>query len=136
MLASLLSKKISGWILERNIDVAFVDDKWLTPEFIFESNIEKMVKKEINPFVVNYTGISQYDRRNFENIDQKLLVPFINGKITEERTEAFYSFQDSKCNEKYEKSCKDKMLKFKLYTGKRNFKNEKSGGEGFVTFGT
>ena len=28
------------------------------------------------------------------------------------------------------------MLKFKLYTGKRNFKNGKRGGQGFVTFGT
>ena len=27
------------------------------------------------------------------------------------------------------------MLKFKIYTGKRNFENGKKGGEGFVTFG-
>ena len=136
LLASYLSKKISGWILDRNIDVAFVDDKWLTPVFWFDSNFEKMLKKGINPFVVPYSGTSEFDLRNFENTDQKLLESFITGKITDERTEAFYSFQDSECNEKCEKSCKDKMVKFKLYTGNRNFKTGKRGGEGIVCFGT
>ena len=114
LLASYLSKKISGWILDRNIDVAFVDDKWLTPVFWFDSNFEKMLKKGINFFVVPYSGTSEFDLRNFEKIDQKLLESFITGKITDERTEAFYSFQDSECNEKCENSCKDKMVKFKL----------------------
>ena len=134
-LASHLSEKISGWILDRNIDVAFVDHQWLTPKFYFESNVEKMLKKEINPFIVKYIGKSEYDQRNFLDIDHKLFQPFITGKITEERTEAFYSFQDSKCSEKCENSCKDKMVRFKLYTGKRNFENRKTGGEGFVSFG-
>ena len=136
LLASYLSKKISGWILDRNIDVAFVDDKWLTPVFWFDSNFEKMLKKGINPFVVPYSGTSEFDLRNFEKIDQKLLESFITGKITDERTEAFYSFQDSECNEKCENSCNDKMVKFKLYTGRRNFKTGKRGGEGIVCFGT
>ena len=136
-LVSLLSEKITGWILDRNIDVAFVDDKWTTPEFNFQSNVEKMLKKGINPFVVNYLGKSQFvgRQRNFEKIDPKLLETFLKGKITKERTEVYHSFQDSQCSEKCENSCKDKMLKFKLYTGKRNFKNEKIGGEGIVTFG-
>ena len=135
LLASYLSKKISGWILDRNIDIAFVDDKWLTPVFWFDSNFEKMLEKGINPFVVPYSGTSEFDLRNFENIDQKFLESFITGKITEEKTEAFYSFQDSKCSEECEKMCEDKMLKFKLYTGKRNFETGKRGGEGIVTFG-
>ena len=125
--ASYLSKNISGWILDRNIDVAFVDHQWLTPQFKFESNVEKILKKGINPFVVDYTGISQNDRQNLENIDRKLLEPFLTGKITEEKTEVFYSFQDSECNKECGNPCKDKMLKFKLYTGKRNFKNGKRG---------
>ena len=133
--ACYLSQKISGWILERNIDVAFVDHQWLTAQFWFKSNVEKMLEKGINPFVVCYTGKSEIDLRNFEHIDQKLLEPFITGKITGE-TETFYSFHDSVCNENCEYSCKDKMLKFKLYTGKRNFKDGKRGGEGIVTFGT
>ena len=135
--ACFLSEKISGWILDRNIDVAFVDHQWLTPIFWFESNIEKMLKKGINPFIVCYDGKSLFDlqRRNFENIDQKFLEPFITGKISEERTGAFYSFHNSECSKKCKTSCKDKMLKFKLYMGKRNFKNEKKGGEGVVSFG-
>ena len=135
-LASILSEKISGWILERDIDVAFVDNKWHTPQFYFESNLEKMLKKGINPFVVRHDGGSEFDRRNFEKVDQKLLNSFISGKIIEERTDVYYSFQDSECSEKCEKSCKDKMLKFKLYTGKRNFETGKRGGEGIVFFGT
>ena len=138
-MVSDLSEKISGWMLDRNIDVAFVDDRWMTPRFWFESNVEKMLKKGINPFVVRYTGKSEIDRRYhqvFKNIDQKLLEPFHIGKITKQKTEAYYSFQDSGCSEKCESSCKDKMLKFKLYTGERNFETEKKGGEGIVTFGT
>ena len=134
--ASYLSEKISGLILERNIDVAYVDHKWLTPQFSFESNVEKILRKGINPFVVKYTGKSEYDKRNFENINQKLLEPFITGNITEERTEAYYSFHDSKCSEKCENSCKDKMLRFKLYTRRRNFGEGQRGGEGIVSFGT
>ena len=139
--ASYLSDKISGWILVRNIDVAFVDHNWMTPTFSFKSNVEKMLKKGINPFVVKYTEKSEYDRyqRNFVDIDQKLLEPFITGNITEERTGAFYSFQDSECSEKCENSCNDKMLSFKLYTdfkgSKRNLKNGKRGGEGIVSSG-
>ena len=135
--ASFLSEKISEWILDRrDIDVASVDHKWMTPKFYFESNFEKMLKKGINPFVVDYTGKSEFEIRKFDNIDQTLLKPFTTGEITDEKTKAFYSFQDSECNEKCQKSCEDKMLKFKLYTGKRNFKNEKRGGEGIVCFGT
>ena len=135
--ASYLSEKISGWILDRNIDVAFVNFQWMTPIFWFKSNVEKMLKKGINPFVVRYDGKSEFEAYSncFENIDQKLLEPFITGKIQGERTEAYYCFKDSKCGEKCESSCKDEMLKFKLYTGKRNFKNGKRGGEGIVTFG-
>ena len=97
-----------------------------------------MLKKGINPFVVNYLGKSEYDGKqiNFENIDEELLGLFLTGKISEERTEAYYSFQDNECNKKCGNLCKDKMLKFKLYTGKRKFKNEKRGGEGTVSFGT
>ena len=137
--AAVISEKISGWILDRNIDVAFVDHQWLTAQFWFKSNVEKMLKKGINPFVIRYDGKSEFvvrKERIFRNIDQKWLEPFITGKIIAEKTEVYYSFQDSECSEKCENSCKDKMLKFKLYTGKRNFKNEKSGGEGIVTFGS
>ena len=135
--ASNLSLKISEWILDRNIDVAFVDYIWLTPQFCFESNVEKMLKKGINPFVVDYDEGSQFitNQINFEKIDQKLLERYLTGKVTEERTAAFYSFQDSDCSEKCETPCKDKMLKFKLYTGKKKFENRKTGGEGFVSFG-
>ena len=68
-----LSEKISEWILNRKIEVAFVDDKWMTPIFRFESNFEKMLQKRINPFVVGYTGKSWFELRNFENVDQTLL---------------------------------------------------------------
>merc|ERR1712227_78079 len=105
---------MSGWILDRNIDVAFVDDAWLTPQFWFKSNVEKMLKKGINPFVVRYSGKSEFvtrKQRIFENIDQKLLEPFIRGEIIEERTEAYYSFHDSECSEKCENLCKDKTLR-------------------------
>ena len=141
LFASGLSEKISQWILDRNIDVAFVDDKWMTPKFRFASNFERMLKKGINPFVVSYDGKSEFVESKFLNsnsvkFDQKLLKSFITGEITEEKTEAYYSFQGSECNKKCENSCKDKMVKFKLYTGKRNFENGKRGGQGIVSFGT
>ena len=105
--------------------------------FVFESNIEKMLKKGINPFVVCYSGKSLFDlfQFNFKNIHQKLLQSFISGKITNGKTEAYYSSKDSGCNDECPKSCKDKMKKFRLYTGKRDYGEEKRGGEGIVSFG-
>merc|ERR1712227_1020420 len=123
-IVSMLSKKISEWILDRKIEVAFVDDRWLTPIFWFESDFEKMLKKGINPFVVNFWGKSEFDVRNFRNIDQTLLQSFITGKIIDGKTEAYYSFQDSDCNDECPKSCKDNMRKYKLYTGKKEFGSE------------
>ena len=128
---SCLSDKISIWILYRNIDVAFVFYQGSTPIFKFESNVEKMLEKGINPFVVRCDGKSEYDNLKNIEIDQKLLLPFITGM---KETAAFYSFRDSLCSEKCEKSCEDKMRKFKLYTGKRNFKTFKK--EGLDTFRT
>ena len=130
-IASCFSEKISGWILDRNIDVAFVCYKGTTPIFQFDSNVEKMLEKGINPFVVDCDGKSEYDNRKNIGIDQKLILPFITEM---KETAAFYSFHDSVCSEKCEKSCKDKMRKFKLYTEKRNFKTYKK--EGLVSFGT
>ena len=130
-----LSENISEWILNRNIDVAFVDNMWRTSIFLFESNVEKMIKKGINPFVVDYSGKAEFELQNFANIDQTLLQSFITGEITNGKTEAYYSFQDSKCNDECPKSCNDKMKKFRLYTGKREFGREQRGGEGIVSFG-
>ena len=98
----------------------------------------------MNPFVVHFHGESAYTVRhsNFRKIirnkkkREKLLKPFLNGHLTNEKTEVYFSFDDSKCTQKCRKKCEDKMLKFKLYTGKRNFDQVKKGGEGFVSFGT
>ena len=52
--ASQWSEKIAVWILKREIEVAFVDNKWLTAQFVFPNLVEKMALKGINPFVVKY----------------------------------------------------------------------------------
>ena len=98
--------------------------------------LRKNAKKGNQPFCRRLFGKSEFEYRNFENIDQTLLERFIIGKITDEKTQVFYSFNDSVCDADCKESCEDKMLKFKLYTGKRNFENGKRGGEGFVCFGT
>ena len=67
---------------------------------------------------------------------EKLLKPFLIGKIADEKTEVYFSFDASKCDRKCDKACRDQMRKFRLYTGKRNFNQEKKGGEGIVSFGT
>ena len=141
-IASILSEKISGWILERNMDVAFVNSYWFTPQFYFKSHVEKMLEKGINPFVVRNDERSEYLRPIFRNINrnkkkrEKFLKPFLSGKITEEKTEVYFSFDDSNCSQKCGKVCGDKMRRFKLYTGKRIFHQEKRGGEGTVSFGS
>jgi len=117
---SRLSEKISSWILDRNIDVAFVNVEWSTPHFFYQSLVEKMLLKEINPFVVDRTRTSWYSEStiNFRNINrnkrkrEKLLKPFLTGKIASEKTEVYFSFADSRCNQHCEKICKDKMRKF------------------------
>ena len=135
--ASYLSEKISAWILEREIDVAFVDTKWMTPAFKFPNLVEKMVRKGINPFIVRYDGKSQYELRhgNFENMEEENLKPFLLGPISREKTAVSYSFVDSNCGSKCGNSCGNRMRKFKIYTGRKQFENEKRGGEGIVGFG-
>ena len=144
MAVSDFSEKISSWILDRNIDVAFVNTKWNTPHFHFHSVVEKMLIKDVNPFVVGLDEKSAYSyfASSFRNINrnkkkrEKLLKPFLIGKIADEKTEVYFSFDASKCDRKCDKACRDQMRKFRLYTGKRNFNQEKKGGEGIVSFGT
>ena len=135
--ASIWSEKIAAWILDREIDVAFDDALWMTAQFIFPTLVEKMARKGINPFIVKYTGKSEYEDRprNFENLDEELLKPFLLGEICEEKTAVSYSFVDSNCGDKCGNSCGNQMRKFKIYTGRKIFENEKRGGEGIVGFG-
>ena len=135
--ASDMSEKISAWILERDIDVAFVDDTWQTPLFWFPNLVEKMARKGINPFIVDHTGDSEYEfrPRKFKNLDDEFLKPFFLGPISGEKTAVSYSFVDSNCGPKCGNSCGNQMRRFKIYTGRKKFKNEKFGGEGTVGFG-
>ena len=135
--ASKWSEKIAVWILEREIEVAFVDHKWMTPQFIFPNSVEKMALKGINPFVVRYDEKSEYSSRpsKFINIDKEVLTRFLIGEMSNEKTAAFYSFVDSNCGTDCAANCGDKMRAFKLYTGAKKIENEKSGGEGTVGFG-
>ena len=133
---SCLSEKISSWILSNNIDISFVDSQWSTAEFEFIHLVPKMLKKGINPFVVDISGSPKYAQFKFQNIDQNLLTPFLTGSLREEKTAAEYSFEDSECGPECLESCDDKMKRFKLYTRRRKFKNEKSEGQGVVSFGT
>ena len=135
--ASKWSEKIAVWILQRDIEVAFVDHKWMTAHFIFPNLVEKMARKGINPFVVRFDGDTQYSRgpSNFKTIDEGILKPFLTGEISNEKTAAFYSFVDSNCRKECAKNCGDKMRALKLYTGMKKIENEKCGGEGTVGFG-
>ena len=136
-LAILFSTKLAGWILDSDIDVDFVDSTWRTARFHPPTLVRKMMLMGINPFIVSYSGFSEFQLRpeNFKNIDKKLLKPFLLGRISSAKTAAFYSFVDSTCGPKCGKKCGDKMKKFKLYTGRKKIENEKLGGEGIVGFG-
>ena len=58
--ASCLSEKITAWILDQNICVEFVDHQWLTGQFDFPLLAQKMIQKNINPFIIKYSGKSEF----------------------------------------------------------------------------
>ena len=133
--ASYVSEEISSWILDRSIDIDYVDDKWRTPRFIFQKNHKKMLEKGINPFTVADSNKCEFEERNLHYLDKELLGSFLTDSDAENKTECYYAFHDSYCNSNCNSSCKDRMKKFKLYTWrKKEFKFEKRGGEGKVAF--
>ena len=134
---SYLQENLASWILDRNIEVNFIDSKWLTPQFAFPNLVEKMLRKGVNPFIMAYNGKSLYENyfTNFENIDDELLNRFLIGQKSDKRTAASYSFVDSNCGDKCRADCDDKMERFKLKNGQRKLKTKKYGGQGSVGFG-
>ena len=48
MKVSVLSEKIATWILDREIDVNYIDHDWSYPQFKFDKLVSKMIDKGIS----------------------------------------------------------------------------------------
>ena len=80
--ACLWSEAISRWILDREIDVTFIDDNWQHGAFRFDSLVNDMLQKGISPFIVQRSGLTQYETspHTFEKISKKKVKIVLGGK--------------------------------------------------------
>ena len=60
-IASNCSEKISNYIIARPIQVNYITIHMVTPFFEYPNLAIRMMKKEINPYVIDYGGDSQFD---------------------------------------------------------------------------
>ena len=108
-IASGMSKEISKYILENNIEVDFISKKFMLPWFKFKELTKMMLLKNINPFIV-YKGMNQLDRYpdRFANFHET---------VNQFDRAAFYFTEDTKCNEKCSPGCNSTFKRFKCYRG-------------------
>ena len=103
-----MSTSKTGSLLNRDIEIDFIDNQFETPEFRFQSCVEKMLQKNVNPFVACISGKIQYSiyKENFVGISPDLLLPFVDGNAImanggKYNTELYYSILDGSCGQFY-----------------------------------
>ena len=77
-IASYCCEQVSNYILDRRIKVNSINTKMMIPDFQFARLVERMLKKGVNPHIVNHTGRIQLEdsisRFNFESDQAKRLL--------------------------------------------------------------
>ena len=148
LLASIWSERIARFILKRPIAINFLDSKMMGPKFQFKDLITDMLQKDINPFIMDFTGASQYDEYEpyFADIEPKLLDKFrVTGNAEpgfalDSATAVYYVLHDWVCpmNCNPIDSCPEYLQKFAPKVGVRSTKTKSAGkgGQGTVYFDT
>ena len=129
--AASTSKKISRYILERNIKVNTINVSMDIPRFHFPDSSLQMMKKGINPYVISYDGGSEIERypSSFETPEQKIMSSKFSRSI-------HYSLEDIECSPNCEPECPSKFRRFFFKDGPLVEMNDKNrigeGGFGMV----
>ena len=112
--ASDISERITSYLLGRNIKINQIDSKLMTPQFRFETLSIRMMKKGLNPFIIENNGNNQVERypSSFEkNEETKKLLSKFSRSI-------HYSIEDIKCSDKCLNDCSSEFQRFYYKEGK------------------
>lgn len=131
MCASVFSIVISEECFRRQIRLDYITTDFQTPEFNLCGITEKMLRSNINPFVVNFKGEKEFNVHsiNFQQIDTKLLDGFQTAGKSKS-TNIYYSITTSACTTSCSNDCVDKMIPFICYLGIKSTKTGTKVGEG------
>ena len=91
-IASSMSKKITNYLLGRSIKINSIDMNSMIPEFKFPDLSSQMMKKGVNPYVIDDAGISEVENNlsSFDSSESKSLLASFPRSI-------HYSIEDINC---------------------------------------
>ena len=111
-IAAQCSRKISDYIIRREIKVDSITTDMIVPAFEYPDLAVQMMKKGINPHVIDYTGNSQIDLfpSSFKSEEAKKLLAQFPRSI-------HFSIEDISCEDNCPSDCTSKFKKFHLKNG-------------------
>ena len=116
-IASNGSKKISRYIISRGIKVNSINTKMMTPDFQYSDLAVKMMKRGINPHVINHRGLSQLEisHSSFESQEAKRLLSESPRSIN--LRSIHFAVEDIECTDICPLDCTSKFEKFYYRNG-------------------
>ena len=110
--ASEMSKKISEYIIGRNIKVNTIATDMTVPDFYYPDLAVPMMKKGINPHVISSIGKSRIDRfpNSFKSAEAKQLLAQFPKSI-------HFSIEDIKCEDTCASNCPSTFERFYFKNG-------------------
>ena len=111
-LASHLSDKISKYIIDREVNVNNITIDMNVSSFKYPDLAVPMMRKGINPHVINYDGISEIDRNpsSFESEEAKELLAQFPRSV-------HFSIEDISCAKTCRSDCQSKFKRFNSKNG-------------------
>ena len=116
-MASLCSEKICSFIIKRRIKINSITTTLMVAEFKYPDLAVQMLKKNINPHVIDCKGYSQVDLHpsSFESAEAKRLL--CESPRSVNMRSIHYSIEDIDCSEKCAVDCSSKFKKFYYKNG-------------------
>ena len=110
--ASQCSFNICNYIIARNIKVNSITTYMMVPSFKSSKLTIQMLKKGINPYVINFDGVDviHYNPSSFENEEAKRL-------LAEMPRSVHYSIEDIDCEESCPADCTSEFKRFYYKNG-------------------
>ena len=112
LIASQCSKKIMKYIIGREIKVNSITATMLIPEFEYPELAVPMMKKGINPHIIDYDGYSQIDfyPSSFKSEEAKQLLHKFPRSI-------YFSIENINCGNTCPQNCSSALKKFYFQNG-------------------
>ena len=106
--ASCYSSKITEYLIDKNVKLNNLDNKFLNPLFKFKEVTEKLLDGGVNPKIIRYDGKSELHQRNPSLFVEKIL----KQKAEKFENAVYVAVKDQKCKKDCRTDCRSKMEKF------------------------